>query len=115
MLTCIPSFSGQILNKPLETDCGVHGEQSNPPFAAASQTSFSSTLIAPTPALCSEGRKAPPPTPSTIHRQQSQAINSAALFSLSAPDIYTDQSSKVTFKYSLRLEEPMLPFDNLPE
>lgn len=28
MLTCIPSFSGQILNKPLETDCGVHGERS---------------------------------------------------------------------------------------
>lgn len=34
MLTCIPSFSGQILNKPLETDCGVHGERSYPPFAA---------------------------------------------------------------------------------
>lgn len=111
MLTGIPSFSGQILNKPLETDCGVHGKRSYPPFAAVK--------LFPHPhrphPQHSVVREGAPPTPSTIHRQQSQAINSAALFSLSAPDIYTDQSSKVTFKYSLRIEEPMLPFDNLSE
>lgn len=80
-LLVLPSFSGQILNKPLETDCRVYAEQRRASLPwqqqQPAQTSswkeacpVSSILITPTPALCGVGRSLPSPDTNSLHNPQ---------------------------------------------